>query len=460
MVEVTLPYEFVGGSKAIANQVNANFEAVTRGFTGINVALEELKAEVEKFNNKPLRDSFDIIVSLVGTAPTGAYPLWTGEWIYNARSIYKDFWAKALEYKKGQNIRTLSTAEYDAEVEEYGETGAFVVDELNGHIRLPKIVHFVSGLSELSELGKPFHDNLPDHSHKVYQNNGTYGASSSIFQSLGPLTNSASAAGTFETAGVSNDDENLHLSSEVTPKHIKCALFIQVANNTAEISAMDTAVIAEALSDAIDDIEAKGDEVLADIDELAAEKVNLLNQTTTTNVGYIENAGTEQKALVVAAGSNLVDVGDEQVARVSAKGDEKIAAAENWAVGEIADCPLGSAKYWANEAKNNVNGQELVVALETTSGDISLETNNIYKLVCSGAVNFILPANVNNTIHNQIKVMVSMPAVYAVDWGTGGRYFNNETPDISETGNYDFYFDYDSIAGAWVAGALKKGPTV
>ena len=111
MVEVTLPYEFVGGSKAIANQVNANFEAVTRGFTGINVALEELMAEAEKFNYIPLRDSVDIIVSLVGTAPTGAYTLWTGEWIYNARSIYKDFWAKALEYKKGQNIRTLSTAE-------------------------------------------------------------------------------------------------------------------------------------------------------------------------------------------------------------------------------------------------------------------------------------------------------------------------------------------------------------
>lgn len=471
MVEVTLPYEFVGGSKAIANQVNANFEAVTRGFTGINVALEELKAEVEKFNNKPLRDSFDIIVSLVGTAPTGAYPLWTGEWIYNARSIYKDFWAKALEYKKGQNIRTLSTAEYEAEVEEYGETGAFVVDELNGHIRLPKIIHFVSGLSELSELGKPFHDSLPEHSHKVYQNNGTYGASSSIFQSLGPLTNPGSAKGIFETGGVSNNGDSLHLGSETAPKHIKCAVFIQVANNTAEISAMDTAVIAQELSDAIDDIEAKGAEVIAEVEDLAAEKVNLLNQTTTTNVGFIETAGSEQKALVTAegvkqtdlvtaAGSNLVTTGNEQVARVVAAGDEKIAAAENWAIGEIADCPFGSAKYWANEAKNNVNGQELVIALDTTAGSISLETNNIYKLVCSGAVNFVLPASVNNAIHNQIKVMVNMPAVYAVDWGTNGRYFNNEAPDISETGNYDFYFDYDAIAEAWVAGALKKGPTV
>ena len=164
MVEVTLPYEFVGGTKAIANQVNANFEAVTRGFTGVNVALEELRAEVDKFNNKPLRDSFDIIVSLVGATPIGAYPLWTGEWIYNARSIYKDFWAKALEYKKGLKIRTLTTAEYDAEVETYGETGAFVVDELNGHIRLPKVIRFISGLSDLSDLGKPFHDSFPDHS--------------------------------------------------------------------------------------------------------------------------------------------------------------------------------------------------------------------------------------------------------------------------------------------------------
>ena len=138
--------------------------------------------------------------------------------------------------------------------------------------------------------------------------------------------------------------------------------FIQVANNTAEISAMDTAVIAQELSGAIDDIEAKGAEVIAEVEDLAAEKVNLLNQTTTTNVGFIETAGSEQKALVTAegvkqtdlvtaAGSNLVTTGNEQVARVVAAGDEKIAAAENWAIGEIADCPFGSAKYWANEAK-------------------------------------------------------------------------------------------------------------
>ncbi len=439
MVEVTLPYEFVGGSKAIANQVNANFEAISRGFTGVNVALEELKAEVEKFNNKPLRDSFDIIVSLIGTAPVGAYPLWTGEWIYNARSIYKDFWNKALEYKKGSKIRNLSNSEYEAEIEEYGETGAFVIDELNGHIRLPKILHFVSGLSDLAELGKPAHDSLPEHTHKVYQRNGTYGASSSIYQALGPLTSVSEADGTFETGSVSNEDETLHLGSEVAPKHIKCALYIQVANNTAEISALDTSVIANELSEAIEAVAAKGDETLAEITSLTQEKVDLINQTTTTDVGFVETAGSEQIALVAA------------------KGDEKIAAAQNWAIGDLAVCAQGSAKYWADQAKNNVNGQELVVPLETSSGEVSLESNNIYKLVCSGPVSFVLPSSVDNSIHNQIKVMVNMPEVYSVDWGTNGRYFNNDTPDVSETGNYDFYFDYDAIAEAWVAGALKKG---
>lgn len=439
MVEVTLPYEFVGGSKAIANQVNANFEAISRGFTGVNVALEELKAEVEKFNNKPLRDSFDIIVSLIGTAPVGAYPLWTGEWIYNARSIYKDFWNKALEYKKGSKIRNLSNSEYEAEIEEYGETGAFVIDELNGHIRLPKILHFVSGLSDLAELGKPAHDSLPEHTHKVYQRNGTYGASSSIYQALGPLTSKDGADETFETGSVSNEDETLHLGSEVAPKHIKCALYIQVANNTAEISALDTSVIANELSEAIEAVAAKGDETLAEITSLTQEKVDLINQTTTTDVGFVETAGSEQIALVAA------------------KGDEKIAAAQNWAIGDLAVCAQGSAKYWADQAKNNVNGQELVVPLETSSGEVSLESNNIYKLVCSGPVSFVLPSSVDNSIHNQIKVMVNMPEVYSVDWGTNGRYFNNDTPDVSETGNYDFYFDYDAIAEAWVAGALKKG---
>ena len=122
------------------------------------------------------------------------------------------------------------------------------------------------------------------------------------------MTNPGSAKGIFETGGVSNDGDSLHLGSETAPKHIKCAVFIQVANNTAEISAMDTAVIAQELSDAIDDIEARGAEVIAEVEDLAAEKVNLLNQTTTTNVGFIETAGSEQKALVTAEGVKQTDL--------------------------------------------------------------------------------------------------------------------------------------------------------
>lgn len=326
MVDITLPYEFVGGTKAIANQVNANFETISRGFAGFNTELEVLKAEVSKFNKKPTRDSFDIVVSLLGKAPLGAFPLWTGEWIYNARTLFKEFWAKALEYKKAGTIRTLSTEEYDKEIEEYSETGAFVIDELNGHVRLPKITRFISGISELSELGKPANDTLQDHVHQVKQVNGVYGLGKG-FELRGPLVDPETAVAPISTTKVDNSDEKVRVGSETAPKHVKLALYIQVANNTAEISTLDTKVIVEQLNAAIADLEAdfsdKGTAFIA----LATEKVDLLNETAARNIGIIEEAGSEQNGLVSAegakqaqrvqaVGNNLQALGDAQVVRI------------------------------------------------------------------------------------------------------------------------------------------------
>lgn len=161
MATVKLPYELQGGQKAIASQVMANFEAVLSGFNSINKELEKVTTDVDGFNKKPTIAAFTIFPSLVGKAPTGAYPLWTGEQVINARTLFKEFWEKALEYAKAGYIRTVTQAEYDAEVEEYGQTGAFVIDELNGHIRLPKITRFISALEDIAKLGEPQKDGIP-----------------------------------------------------------------------------------------------------------------------------------------------------------------------------------------------------------------------------------------------------------------------------------------------------------
>lgn len=343
MVDVMMPYEFIGGTKAIAKQVNANFEAVAEGFAGINVELEQLKSEVVKFNNKPLRDSFDIIPSLLGKAPAGAYPLWTGEWIYNARTLFKEFWAKALEYKKDGIIRTLSTEDYDKEVGDYSETGAFVIDELNGHIRLPKILHFVSGISDLSELGKPAHDMMQGHKHSVSgvfaQNKG----SGNNLYGFGYYISGTPEIGAPVADGTNGEPRT---GKYTQPRHIKCALYIQVANNTADISTLDTKVISEQLSEALTALGAKNEEEVArlsaegksqievigqtinkhllTINETGDEQTAAVNTAGTTQVSLVAAEGTKQVGRVMQSGSTLVATGTVQTGLVTAEGDKQV----------------------------------------------------------------------------------------------------------------------------------------
>ena len=52
-------------------------------------------------------------------------------------------------------VRMVSEEQWQWEVERYGQTGAFVMDEENETIRLPKVVGFLSGLSELWQIGVP-----------------------------------------------------------------------------------------------------------------------------------------------------------------------------------------------------------------------------------------------------------------------------------------------------------------
>ena len=89
---LTYPYEFQGGRKAIASQVNANFEAVKQYTNGINITIDELKTAISDLKSKPVREILDIFYSFSSVAPTGAYPLWTGETILYCKNLYPQFW--------------------------------------------------------------------------------------------------------------------------------------------------------------------------------------------------------------------------------------------------------------------------------------------------------------------------------------------------------------------------------
>lgn len=95
-----------------------------------------------------------------------------------------------------------------------------------------------------------------------------------------------------------------------------------------------------------------------------------------------------------------------------------------------------------------------ILDVSKTSGTVTLTANRIHKMNISGATTFSLPEG-NASVFTQIKVMVNVTGTPSINWGTS-RFFNKKVPSIAE-GQYDFYFDYDPTANAWVAGAVPKG---
>jgi hypothetical protein len=95
-----------------------------------------------------------------------------------------------------------------------------------------------------------------------------------------------------------------------------------------------------------------------------------------------------------------------------------------------------------------------ILNISKTSGAVTLTANRIHFMNISGATTFFLPAG-NLNVFTQIKVMANVIGAPSINWGTD-RFFNKKVPSI-EAGQYDFYFDYDPAANAWVAGAVPKG---
>ena len=96
-----------------------------------------------------------------------------------------------------------------------------------------------------------------------------------------------------------------------------------------------------------------------------------------------------------------------------------------------------------------------ITSLPSESGNISLQSNAVYKLSINGATTFAPQTPADTTIHNQIKVFLSVSGTPTINWGTS-NYFNKTAIEIKE-GNYVVYFDYDPNLSAWTVGAMAVG---
>lgn len=250
------PYEFEGGKKAVASEVNANFEAIKAFSNGVNTTFTELRAALDDLKNKPTREMFDIYYSFSAETPVGAYPLWTGETIVNCKTLYPQFWKKLNSLAEKSKVPTVTSAQYEEKLKTYGQCASFYIDTLNGNVRLPKITRFISSIADLTQLANVENDTLKKHKHNVkvssskskagYDESQGYLARgytkySSPWSETSTGTNSLLITETGET--------------EAHPKNVRLCLYIQVANNVGEISELDVDVIINQMNNALEEIE-------------------------------------------------------------------------------------------------------------------------------------------------------------------------------------------------------------
>ena len=75
----------------------------------------------------------------LATDNPGGLPLWTGEYFSNGSSLYPDFYAWVKSHTELCKTKT----EYDTSISAYGECPYYVVDEVEGSLRLPKLANYL-----------------------------------------------------------------------------------------------------------------------------------------------------------------------------------------------------------------------------------------------------------------------------------------------------------------------------
>lgn len=78
----------------------------------------------------------------------GALGLWKGERISGAATIYPDFFDWLLQHPQ----LCISEEAYETRLAQYGECPFYVLDEVGGNIRLPKLVHFVKNADDTNGI--------------------------------------------------------------------------------------------------------------------------------------------------------------------------------------------------------------------------------------------------------------------------------------------------------------------
>lgn len=105
--------------------------------------------------------------SSLATDNPGGLPLWTGEYYVNSSTLYPDFYA----WVKSHHELCKTKSEYDSSIATYGECPYYVVDEVEGSLRLPKLVNYIKSATAAEGITQQG-AGLPDISCTMYGEGG------------------------------------------------------------------------------------------------------------------------------------------------------------------------------------------------------------------------------------------------------------------------------------------------
>ena len=147
MTNPLIPYSFIPGTKAKANEVNANFITLADNITEISAEtatklnkdfsnISQSGLDFLKENTAPSRNIGEIVASTLPLTDAGLHLL-DGTIIYKT-GIYSDFVEYIASIYDSSASYFCTEAEWQQSVNTYGVCGKFVYDSVNNTVRLPK----------------------------------------------------------------------------------------------------------------------------------------------------------------------------------------------------------------------------------------------------------------------------------------------------------------------------------
>ena len=321
----SVPYTFIPGTKARAQEINANFTSITD--VGVHL-LDGTKISEEGI----YKDFVKYIKKLYNEAPTANY--FTDE------------------------------ASWQQSVTTYGSCGKFVYDSTNNTVRLPKVSDILQGTTDVTALGDLIEAGLPNITGSVGRTyeyaNDSY-PSGAFYETGTTIKNWASGGGTDLCDTYFNASRSSSIygkSSTVQPQTIKVLYYIVIANSTKTEIQVDIDEIAT-------DLSGKADTDLSNISASQSAKNEIVTWGMPDYNGQIQlsTGATEQTYTAPSKGfigynflmdgnnTGYVKVNDITVITNRPAGSSHY----DFVSGIIPVDKNDVIKYWSNSSGNNFN---------------------------------------------------------------------------------------------------------